>query len=341
MRGSPFRHICSALAVRSLLLLLTTNVPGRGACLGPHVSCSSPSCRANDGTCGDWIRPAAQRQRARCVPPPVASPPTARPDVARVAPASGGGGQSLASARDSGRSAGQRCARQRCVRPACGRNGRPAAPAVGKLQPRRHLPRVRRPFDVRRQPDPCHIRAITTKPQWARACRIRRSRSGGLAERVRLRVVAKDTKRFTPRSPRTALEPETVTMPTRRSKSARNPFVVIGNAIISLFVLLAVVAGVALVIGKQRFDAPGPLGGGPHRQHPARFRHPRYRRRARPRGRDRSALGVHRRRVRAQGPRGSQGRRIPVQGARQRARRGRRPSSKARWCRISSPFRKA
>jgi UPF0755 protein len=72
-------------------------------------------------------------------------------------------------------------------------------------------------------------------------------------------VVAKDTKSFTPRSPRTALEPDTVEIPTRRSRSARNPFVVIGNAIISLFVLLAVVAGIALVAGKQRFDAPGPL----------------------------------------------------------------------------------
>jgi UPF0755 protein len=72
-------------------------------------------------------------------------------------------------------------------------------------------------------------------------------------------VVAKDTKSFTLRSPRTALEPDTVEIPTRRSKSARNPLVVIGNAIISLFVLLAVVAGIALVAGKQRFDAPGPL----------------------------------------------------------------------------------
>ncbi|MGC1350439.1 MAG: endolytic transglycosylase MltG [Xanthobacteraceae bacterium] len=50
-------------------------------------------------------------------------------------------------------------------------------------------------------------------------------------------------------------------MPTtsRRSKRARHPFVVIGNAIITLFVLLAIVAGAALVLGKQRFDAPGPL----------------------------------------------------------------------------------
>jgi len=70
---------------------------------------------------------------------------------------------------------------------------------------------------------------------------------------------AKNRKRITPRSPRTALEPDTVEMPTRRSKSARHPFVVVGNAIISLFVLLAIVAVVALVLGNQRFDAPGPL----------------------------------------------------------------------------------
>ena len=45
----------------------------------------------------------------------------------------------------------------------------------------------------------------------------------------------------------------------RRSKSARHPFVIVGNAIISLFVLAAIAAAVAIVIGKQRFDAPGPL----------------------------------------------------------------------------------
>ncbi len=70
---------------------------------------------------------------------------------------------------------------------------------------------------------------------------------------------SKNPKHITPRSPRTALEPDTVEVPTSRSKKARHPFVVIGNAIISLFVLAAIVAAVALVIGKQRFDAPGPL----------------------------------------------------------------------------------
>ena len=70
---------------------------------------------------------------------------------------------------------------------------------------------------------------------------------------------SKTPRQITPRSPRTALEPDTVEIPTRRSKTARHPFVVVGNAILSVFVLLAVAAGAALVVGKQRFDAPGPL----------------------------------------------------------------------------------
>jgi UPF0755 protein len=65
--------------------------------------------------------------------------------------------------------------------------------------------------------------------------------------------------RINPRSPRAALEPEHVPMPTRRSKRARHPLVIIGNAIITFLVLLMVGAGAALFIGKQRFDAPGPL----------------------------------------------------------------------------------
>jgi UPF0755 protein len=73
-------------------------------------------------------------------------------------------------------------------------------------------------------------------------------------------AAGKANKHLTPRSPRTALEPDTVALPpSRRSKRARHPFIVIGNAIITLFILVAVVAAFALVIGKQRFDAPGPL----------------------------------------------------------------------------------
>jgi len=65
--------------------------------------------------------------------------------------------------------------------------------------------------------------------------------------------------RITPRSPRTAIEPDAVELPTRRSSSARHPLVVIGNAVISIFALLAIVVGVVLFIGKQRFEQPGPL----------------------------------------------------------------------------------
>jgi UPF0755 protein len=70
-----------------------------------------------------------------------------------------------------------------------------------------------------------------------------------------------DSKRLAPRSPRSALEPDTIDMPPkrRRSKTARHPLVIIGNAILTLLVLLAIAGGVALYAGNQRFDAPGPL----------------------------------------------------------------------------------
>ncbi len=66
-------------------------------------------------------------------------------------------------------------------------------------------------------------------------------------------------RRITPRSPRTAIEPDAVQVPTRRSAGARHPLVVIGNAIISIIVLLAIVAGAVLFVGKERFEQPGPL----------------------------------------------------------------------------------
>jgi UPF0755 protein len=66
-------------------------------------------------------------------------------------------------------------------------------------------------------------------------------------------------RRITPRSPRAALEPEHVPVPTNRSKRARNPLVIIGNAIFTLLVLLVLGGGAAVVFGKLRFEAPGPL----------------------------------------------------------------------------------
>jgi UPF0755 protein len=62
-----------------------------------------------------------------------------------------------------------------------------------------------------------------------------------------------------PRSPRAALEPEMVPSPKRRSKRARHPVVIVGNAIFTVLVLLAIAVGAGLFFGKQRFDAPGPL----------------------------------------------------------------------------------
>jgi len=47
--------------------------------------------------------------------------------------------------------------------------------------------------------------------------------------------------------------------PKRRSKRTRHPLVIVGNAIFTVLVLIAVTVGGGLFVGKQRFDAPGPL----------------------------------------------------------------------------------
>jgi UPF0755 protein len=64
---------------------------------------------------------------------------------------------------------------------------------------------------------------------------------------------------ISPRSPRAALEPEQVPPPPRRSERARNPFVVIGNAIITILLLAMIGVGVGYYYGKQILEAPGPL----------------------------------------------------------------------------------
>jgi UPF0755 protein len=70
-----------------------------------------------------------------------------------------------------------------------------------------------------------------------------------------------ETRRAAPRSARDALEPDRIQIPAerRRSKRARHPLVVAGNAIITLLLIVSVAAGYLLYIGKQRFDAAGPL----------------------------------------------------------------------------------
>jgi UPF0755 protein len=67
-----------------------------------------------------------------------------------------------------------------------------------------------------------------------------------------------DDNRTTPRSPRAALEPERLATP-RRSRRARHPLVIIGNAIFTIVLLLAVVLGALAYWGNQRFEEPGPL----------------------------------------------------------------------------------
>ncbi len=64
---------------------------------------------------------------------------------------------------------------------------------------------------------------------------------------------------ISPRSPRAALEPEQVPPPPKRSDRARNPFVVVGNAIITILLFLMIGAGTAYYYGKQVLEAPGPL----------------------------------------------------------------------------------
>ncbi len=64
---------------------------------------------------------------------------------------------------------------------------------------------------------------------------------------------------ISPRSPRAALEPEQLPPPPKRSAGARNPFVIVGNAVITIFLILIIGSGLTYYYGKQRLEAPGPL----------------------------------------------------------------------------------
>src|SRR2546429_2942138 len=66
---------------------------------------------------------------------------------------------------------------------------------------------------------------------------------------------------ISPRSPRAALEPEQVPPPPKRSERARNPFVVIGNAIITILIILMIGAGTVYYYGREMLETPGPLRG--------------------------------------------------------------------------------
>src|SRR5215475_3208878 len=68
-----------------------------------------------------------------------------------------------------------------------------------------------------------------------------------------------EIRRAAPRSPRAALEPERVPVPTRRSERVRHPLVIAGNAVFTALILIAIAGGILFVVAKQRFEAPGPL----------------------------------------------------------------------------------
>ncbi|WP_084633329.1 endolytic transglycosylase MltG [Pleomorphomonas oryzae] len=64
--------------------------------------------------------------------------------------------------------------------------------------------------------------------------------------------------RLNPKSPREALAPEQAP-PLPRSRRARNPIVVVMNALVTLLLLGVLAAGVVLYWGKREFEKPGPL----------------------------------------------------------------------------------
>jgi UPF0755 protein len=68
-----------------------------------------------------------------------------------------------------------------------------------------------------------------------------------------------EQKRITPKSPRAALEPERVSGPARRSRTARHPLVVAGNAVFTVLIIFALVIGGGLYVGKARYEEEGPL----------------------------------------------------------------------------------
>jgi UPF0755 protein len=193
--------------------------PGGGDKAAPK---STAPARAAD-------KPAVQAPRSAAPPPPNSS----KPAIARSATATGAASPGSPAPRP--RSIGETL---------LGRDA--AAPSAAASSPNRIAAAPERDAE-RASPDGADARA----PKIERRATENGTRAADSSRN--------DPKRIVPRSPRTAIEPDTVEMPLRRSASARHPLVVIGNAIISIFVLLAVLTGVVLFVGTQRFDAPGPL----------------------------------------------------------------------------------
>jgi UPF0755 protein len=77
--------------------------------------------------------------------------------------------------------------------------------------------------------------------------------------RVSAPIARAEPARIAPRSARARLEPEHMPQPSRPSRRARHPIVIAGNAVFTTIIVVAIVAGIAMAVGKQRFEAPGPL----------------------------------------------------------------------------------
>jgi UPF0755 protein len=179
------------------------------------------------------------------VPPPVRPAPDASAKPATPPPRQGATGGATAPRHQAESKPG----------PAPGRNGGPGSQPQGASLQR--IPSQPGAAAVSRAPA---ARSASAAPPLDAGNNQRGGGDAAMAQRSSLNGNANtgEPKRM-PRSPRAAIEPDTVDLPARRSAGARHPLVVIGNAIISAFVLLAVVTGVTLIIGKQRFEAPGPL----------------------------------------------------------------------------------
>src|SRR5262249_925398 len=68
-----------------------------------------------------------------------------------------------------------------------------------------------------------------------------------------------EPKRITPLSPRAAPAPDHVPAASPPRRRASNPLVIVGNAVFTALVLVLLIGGAAVVFGKSRFEAPGPL----------------------------------------------------------------------------------
>src|SRR5262245_46215100 len=68
-----------------------------------------------------------------------------------------------------------------------------------------------------------------------------------------------DRARPVPKSPRAALQPERVPVPTRRSQRAKHPMVVAGNAVFTVLVVAFIAVGIGWYMIAGQLKAPGPL----------------------------------------------------------------------------------